>query len=254
MSSHAHVFHTTGKQVISRRGKSKNVCEMSKTDKCSCKACKTIVFHCQICKFVTFLLPSLSWLLKLLNNTWARRDMGFLVECSTRYLTSGRREGLALDNIGWSRTERKSSFPMSLTSSSSSRDRNIFGGIQLVLQTIQSEVVVDKSHRKSRESIPWRRRSSVSIFNHIYFCHERTMMTSQTSEDTIFVRFYFTLCYLMLTAAHERDIEQSCIFLLIRGRRFNYWGWGVGRCGWFWTKIPARGCRKKKNCMQHKWS
>ena len=37
--------------------------------------------------------------------------------------------GLALDNIGRSRTERKSCFPMSLTSSSSSRDRNKYCGI-----------------------------------------------------------------------------------------------------------------------------
>ena len=37
--------------------------------------------------------------------------------------------GFALDNIGCSRTERKSCFPMSLTSSSSSRDRNMHGGI-----------------------------------------------------------------------------------------------------------------------------
>ena len=39
-----------------------------------------------------------------------------------------------------------------------------------------------------------------SMFRHIYFCHERMTMTSETSENTIFVRFYFTLCYLMLTA------------------------------------------------------
>ena len=37
--------------------------------------------------------------------------------------------GLALDNIGWSRTERKSCFPMSLTSWSSSCDSNKYGGI-----------------------------------------------------------------------------------------------------------------------------
>ena len=36
--------------------------------------------------------------------------------------------GLALDNIGWSRTERTSGFPMPLTSSSSSRDRNRYCG------------------------------------------------------------------------------------------------------------------------------
>ena len=35
---------------------------------------------------------------------------------------------LALDNAGWSRTEQKSCFPMSLTSSSSSRDRNKMAG------------------------------------------------------------------------------------------------------------------------------
>ena len=39
-----------------------------------------------------------------------------------------------------------------------------------------------------------------SMFRHIYFCHERTTMTSETSENTIFVRYYFTLCYLILTA------------------------------------------------------
>ena len=45
---------------------------------------------------------------------------------------------LALDNIVWSRTERKSPFPMSLTSSSSARERN----------------------------------------KHTYFCHLRTTITS----------------------------------------------------------------------------
>ena len=44
------------------------------------------------------------------------------------------------------------------------------------------EVLVHKSHRNSRESIPLRSWSTVSIFRHVYFCHERTMMTSETSE------------------------------------------------------------------------
>ena len=65
LSSYTHVVHTTAKQVISRRRKNENVCEMSKNENCTCKACKTIVFHRQMCKFMTFLLPSLSWLLKL---------------------------------------------------------------------------------------------------------------------------------------------------------------------------------------------
>ena len=37
-----------------------------RSENCTCKACKNNVFHCQICKFVGFLLPSSSWLLKLL--------------------------------------------------------------------------------------------------------------------------------------------------------------------------------------------
>ena len=44
-------------------------------------------------------------------------------------------EQLALDKIGKKRTERKLYFPMSLTSSSSSRDRNKYGGIRFALQT-----------------------------------------------------------------------------------------------------------------------
>ena len=43
--SYAHVIHTTAKQVISCCGKNKNICEMSKNEKCTSKACKTITFH-----------------------------------------------------------------------------------------------------------------------------------------------------------------------------------------------------------------
>ena len=65
LSSHAHIVHTTAKQIISCRRKNENVFKMSKNEKCTCKACKNTVFHCQICKFVGFLLPFSSWLLKL---------------------------------------------------------------------------------------------------------------------------------------------------------------------------------------------
>ena len=61
---YAHVFQTTAKQVILRRGKNEKVCAMSTNKKCTRKACKTIVFHCQICKFLSFLLQSSSWLRK----------------------------------------------------------------------------------------------------------------------------------------------------------------------------------------------
>ena len=59
-------------------------------------------------------------------------------------------EGLALDTI--SRTERKSRFPMSLTSSSSSRDRKKYM-VEYGSCCKQREVLVDKSHHNSRESI-----------------------------------------------------------------------------------------------------
>ena len=44
LSLYAHVVHATAKEVISRRGKNENACEMFKNNKCMCKACKTIVF------------------------------------------------------------------------------------------------------------------------------------------------------------------------------------------------------------------
>ena len=60
-----HHLLTSAKQVISRRRKNENVSKMSKEEKCTCKACKNTGFP-QICKFEGFLLPSSSWLLKLL--------------------------------------------------------------------------------------------------------------------------------------------------------------------------------------------
>ena len=36
-------------------------------------------------------------------------------------------------------------------------------------------------------------------FRPVYLGHERTAVTSETSENTIFVRFYVALCHLMLT-------------------------------------------------------
>ena len=66
------------------------------------------------------------------------------------------------------RIERKSCFPMSLTSSSSSssRDKNKYGGIWFMLQT-------------KRFTVP-------SLYSDIYFCSERTTMTTQTSENFSF--------------------------------------------------------------------
>ena len=69
-------FNYPGIKLESRRPQNcktghfnENVFKMSKGENCTCKACKNTVFHCQICKFVGFLLPSSSWLLKLLIMT-----------------------------------------------------------------------------------------------------------------------------------------------------------------------------------------
>ena len=43
----------------------------------------------------------------------------------------------------------------------------------------------------------------------IYFCHERTTMTSEALENTIFVRFYFILCYLMLTLRNIPNCDRE---------------------------------------------
>ena len=100
---------------------------------------------------------------------------------------------VALDNIEWCRTNENLIF------------RCLWRHLRALETEInmaqygscckQREVLVNKSHPNSRESIPWRRWSTVSIFRHIYFCHERTTIT----KNTIFVRFHFTACYSMLT-------------------------------------------------------
>ena len=57
MSSYAHVVHTTTKQVISRRRRNENVCEMSKMKNARAKSVKLLFVYCQIFKFLTFLVP-----------------------------------------------------------------------------------------------------------------------------------------------------------------------------------------------------
>ena len=80
----------------------------------------------------------------------------------------------------------------------------------------QREVLVDKSHHSVRESNSWRSWSTVSIFRHIYFCHERTTVTS---ENTIFVRFYFDACYLILVVwsgnwgRDTKSLQQQQLFI-----------------------------------------
>ena len=80
----------------------------------------------------------------------------------------------------------------------------------------QREVLVDKSHHSGRESNSWRSWSSVSIFRHIYFCHERTTVTS---ENTIFVRFYFAACHLILVVWSDnwgrdtKSLQQQQLFI-----------------------------------------
>ena len=58
LSSYVHVVHTTTKQVISRRRKNENVCEMSKMKTARAKRAKLLLFICQIYKFMTFLFSA----------------------------------------------------------------------------------------------------------------------------------------------------------------------------------------------------
>ena len=82
------------------------------------------------------------------------------------------------------------------------------------------EVLVDKSHHKSRERASLEKIDRPSPYppRHIYFCHEWTTMTSETSEKTAFVRFYFTLCYITLTikcytkSSFSRDYNEGDFF------------------------------------------
>ena len=63
-------MHTSSTQLqnglfhVVERTRTSSKCQKMRK-KCTCKARKNTVFHCQMCKFVGFLLPSLSWLLKI---------------------------------------------------------------------------------------------------------------------------------------------------------------------------------------------
>ena len=73
--------------------------------------------------------------------------------------------GLAFVNIGWSRTQRKSRFWGHRRPLVTEVNRAVSGSC-----CKQRDVLVDKSHRNSRESIPWRSWSTVSnIFRHTKF-------------------------------------------------------------------------------------
>ena len=98
---------------------------------------------------------------------------------------------LRLDRIGWSRTERKSCFPMSLTSSSSSRDRNKYGGIRFILQA-KSRTRLNRiaiAERASLEEVdgpfPY-----LAIFISV-------------TKGRRWRQRYFTLCYLMLALSYS---------------------------------------------------
>ena len=102
---------------------------------------------------------------------------------------------------------RKSCFLMSLTSSSSSRNRNKNGGIWFFLQ--RKSVFVDKLHCNRREHSLKNSWSTISTFRHVSFRNERTTVTSETSENTTFARFYFTLCYLIRAVLLHFEIPAS---------------------------------------------
>ena len=145
----------------------------------------------------------------------SRRNTPFKVQsryqslvCSIRYVLvhTGTKE--RLDNIGWRRTEQKSSFPMSLTSSSCSRDRNKYGGYGEADQLLQ--VMLSLLLRCEFIDEYFSLFATWTIFFHIDCCHDRTTMTSDASENTIFVRFYFILCYVILTQKRWHLRKRNC--------------------------------------------
>jgi len=111
---------------------------------------------------------------------WSPRLFSLLGEPTASVQTQREGSGPEIEfEVRWSRTERKSCFPMSLSSSSSSPDRNKY-----VLCCKRREVVVDKSHRYSRERIPWRSWLTVSLSSRIYFCNEITTSTAERSAGS----------------------------------------------------------------------
>ena len=112
-----------------------------------------------------------------------------MTSCQPSWWTRTNR--LAFDNIGWCRTNENLVF------------RCLWRHLRPLETQInmaqygscckQREELVVKPHSNSWESIPWTSWSTVSIFRHIYFCHERTTMT----KNTIFVRFHFTPCSML---------------------------------------------------------
>ena len=162
---------------------------------------------------------------------------------------------LALDNMGWSRTERKSCFPIIiyfiyLFIYFKICTYRIYTGVRTKGYSIPYKVQPPKCmwrHRRplvteinmagygdgrstsSRDAL-----SAVAtrftdgyfslfavwtIFRHIYFCHYRTMMTSETSENAIFVRLYFAQCNLMQTAQNmkpQRNVSKNITLALCR--------------------------------------
>ena len=123
-------------------------------------------------------------------------------------------DGLVLDNIRWSRSERKSCFPTFRASSTFSRDRNKHGRINCLSvhatnegkhSSINHIAKAERKHplkklidrllfisRDLTQEEGWKTQDGIMT-------KKRTKMTSKTSETTIFVRFHFTLSYLMLT-------------------------------------------------------
>ena len=104
-----------------------------------------------------------------------------------------RTERLALDNIGWSRTEWKSCFPRSATSSSSSRDRTKYGGIWFIQQTKINRIVMAEKASLQEVDRP-------SPYSAIFISVRRGRRWRHRPRKHDSYSFYFTVYYLMLTA------------------------------------------------------
>ena len=97
--------------------------------------------------------------------------------------------------VGWSRTERKLCFPMSLTSSSPSRHRNLVwrNMLETVDQLLQGMLSLLLRCDLSTST------SLVCSMNHLPLYLLPSTKDDGDFKNTIFVGFHFTLCYQMLT-------------------------------------------------------
>ena len=138
---------------------------------------------------------------------------------------------IALDNIGGSRTERKSFFfSISLTSSSYSRDRNKYGGIWRRSVDLFKWCPLFYCDAIYRRVLLLFTAWAWAIFCHMYFCHVRTTMTSDIGKHD----FRSVLLHPMLSVVGSAITKEKTP-VPVRSPKLS----PVGR-GWYLDGWPSR--------------